>query len=113
MYNEEVRTLPNVDEEGVIALAGAPPGRLRRLNLAFNRVGDRGVAALAGAAALDGLEWLNVYEEHDGPALLGPGESLTEGQQSALRQAITRGLLSSAHDCSDGGLLVALAECCV
>jgi phosphoribosylformylglycinamidine synthase subunit PurL len=32
------------------------------------------------------------------------------GVQSACREAIAEGLLSSAHDCSDGGLAVAAAE---
>ncbi len=31
----------------------------------------------------------------------------------ALHEAIVTGAVSSAHDCSDGGLAVALAECCV
>ncbi|MGH9419627.1 MAG: phosphoribosylformylglycinamidine synthase subunit PurL, partial [Thermoanaerobaculia bacterium] len=31
----------------------------------------------------------------------------------ALHEAIVSGAISSAHDCSDGGLAVALAECCV
>jgi phosphoribosylformylglycinamidine synthase len=31
----------------------------------------------------------------------------------ALLEAIRAGLVSSAHDCSDGGLAVALAECCI
>ena len=34
------------------------------------------------------------------------------GVQAACREAIARGLLSSAHDCADGGLAVALAESC-
>ncbi|MBU1146927.1 MAG: phosphoribosylformylglycinamidine synthase subunit PurL, partial [Candidatus Omnitrophica bacterium] len=33
-------------------------------------------------------------------------------QRTAL-EAIKKGLLSSAHDCSEGGLAVALAECCI
>ena len=33
--------------------------------------------------------------------------------QDVCRQAIQKGLVRSAHDCSDGGLAVALAECCV
>jgi phosphoribosylformylglycinamidine synthase II len=33
--------------------------------------------------------------------------------QRAAREIIGRGLVSSAHDCSDGGLFVALAECCL
>jgi phosphoribosylformylglycinamidine synthase subunit PurL len=31
----------------------------------------------------------------------------------ALRASIGKGLLQSAHDCSDGGFAVALAECCI
>lgn len=31
----------------------------------------------------------------------------------ALLEAISAGVINSAHDCSDGGLAVALAECCV
>jgi phosphoribosylformylglycinamidine synthase subunit PurL len=31
----------------------------------------------------------------------------------ALLEAIKEGVVSSAHDCSDGGLAVALAECCI
>ena len=30
----------------------------------------------------------------------------------ALTGAMSRGLVASAHDCSDGGLAVSLAECC-
>ena len=30
----------------------------------------------------------------------------------ALASSMKSGLVSSAHDCSDGGLAVALAECC-
>ncbi|MCK4460560.1 MAG: phosphoribosylformylglycinamidine synthase subunit PurL [candidate division Zixibacteria bacterium] len=33
--------------------------------------------------------------------------------QDSLLAAITRGWIRSAHDCSDGGLAVALAECCI
>jgi phosphoribosylformylglycinamidine synthase II len=33
--------------------------------------------------------------------------------QECVIRAIERGQLSSAHDCSDGGLAVALAECCL
>ncbi|MGI8424030.1 MAG: phosphoribosylformylglycinamidine synthase subunit PurL [Chloroflexota bacterium] len=34
------------------------------------------------------------------------------GVQAACREAISQALLSSAHDCSDGGLAVALSESC-
>jgi phosphoribosylformylglycinamidine synthase len=37
-----------------------------------------------------------------------------EGRTQALcRRAIRQGIIVSAHDCSDGGLAVALGECCI
>jgi len=33
--------------------------------------------------------------------------------QNVCREAIKKNLLSSAHDCSDGGLAIALAESCI
>jgi phosphoribosylformylglycinamidine synthase len=33
--------------------------------------------------------------------------------QRCCLEAIKKGILNSAHDCSDGGLLVTLAECCI
>ncbi len=38
---------------------------------------------------------------------------LERSVQAFLRQAITAGLVASAHDLSDGGLAVAAAECCI
>src|SRR5947207_32200 len=32
---------------------------------------------------------------------------------TACRKMVESGLLASAHDCAEGGLAVALAECCV
>ena len=83
----------------------------------FKRDGDRIV--LLGAAAVDG-----------DPADLGGSEYLSvihdrvEGRpridlrlelrvQNVCRSAVREGLLSSAHDCSDGGLAVAIAESAV
>ena len=39
--------------------------------------------------------------------------ALERAVQAFLRQAITQGLVASAHDLSDGGLAVAAAECCI
>ena len=33
--------------------------------------------------------------------------------QRAVRAAVSAGLVTAAHDCSEGGVAVALAECCV
>jgi phosphoribosylformylglycinamidine synthase len=39
--------------------------------------------------------------------------ALERSVQAFLRQAISQGLVASAHDLSDGGLAVAAAECCM
>ena len=39
--------------------------------------------------------------------------SIEKAVQDTLLEAIEQGLVSSAHDCSEGGLAVALAECCL
>ena len=39
--------------------------------------------------------------------------ALERSVQAFLRQAISQGLVASAHDLSDGGLAVAAAECCI
>jgi len=38
---------------------------------------------------------------------------LEKAVQRTAGEAIRKGLISSAHDCSEGGLAVALAECCI
>jgi phosphoribosylformylglycinamidine synthase len=38
---------------------------------------------------------------------------LEKSVQHTVEEAIKEGLVSSAHDCSEGGLAVALAECCI
>lgn len=63
--------------------------------------------------ALGGSEYLKVIHNQvrgDAPNLDLEAE---EGVQRAVLEAIKKGLLNSAHDCSEGGLIAALAECCI
>ncbi|MBK7722227.1 MAG: phosphoribosylformylglycinamidine synthase subunit PurL [Austwickia sp.] len=62
---------------------------------------------------LDGSEWAHVVHQHLGglpPAVDFPAE-LTLA--ATLAQACEEGLVAAAHDLSDGGLAVALAEACL
>ena len=65
-----------------------------------------------GTAELGGSEYLKVM--HD--LVRGDCPSLDLARERALQgllaEAAAHGLLQSAHDCSDGGIAVALAECC-
>ena len=66
----------------------------------------------AGANALGGSRYLKVCHG----LKLGPPPSIDLAYeikiQNAVRDLIREGLVKSAHDCSEGGLAVALAECC-
>jgi phosphoribosylformylglycinamidine synthase II len=84
----------------------------------FQREGDEvyllGVDALRGEATdLAGSEYLKLF--HDGLVAGRPRIDLdieVRVQRLCLDAARAR-LLASAHDCSRGGLAVALAECCI
>jgi len=79
----------------------------------FKREGD--VVFLLGETRdeLGGSEYLKVVhglETGQPPRLNLPEERAV---QQACLEAIRAGIVSSAHDCSDGGLAVAVAECCI
>ena len=83
----------------------------------FRSPGDRVVLLGAGApgsaaASLAGSEFLELFHGRvvGQPAI---DLDLERRVQDVCRNAIAQGLLSSAHDCSDGGLAVTLAECCI
>ncbi|MGE5849799.1 MAG: phosphoribosylformylglycinamidine synthase subunit PurL [Candidatus Methylomirabilota bacterium] len=79
----------------------------------FKRDGD--VVVLLGETReeLGGSEYLKVVHNREE----GRPPRLDLARERAVQQAclaaIRAGIVSSAHDCSDGGLAVALAECCV
>lgn len=62
---------------------------------------------------LGGSEYLKVlhYREQGSPPFLSI--ETEKALQDFVLNVIHEGLVQSAHDCSDGGLAVALAECCV
>ncbi len=75
---------------------------------------ERDLVVLLGSnrGELGGSEYLKVV--HDRVAGRPPAVDLTleRGVQRTCRAAVEAGLLSSAHDVSEGGLAVALAEAC-
>jgi phosphoribosylformylglycinamidine synthase len=79
----------------------------------FKQTGD--VILLVGKTREDlgGSEYLKVlhHREQGSPPLLNPDTEHTLHQ--FILKVIREGLVRSAHDCSDGGLAVTLAECCV
>ena len=79
----------------------------------FKEEGDLVVLLGLNRDELGGSEYLKVV--HGQVAGKPPAVDLVleRGIQRTCRLAVEQGLLSSAHDVSEGGLAVALAECCI
>jgi len=79
----------------------------------FKAAGHRIALLGPDAVSLGGSEYVwTLHQRVAGP--LAPLDLETERRvQSAVRAAVGAGLVTSAHDCADGGLAVALAESCV
>ena len=101
-----------IDPTPVIGVVGLLEHADRVLTRRFQRSGDLIVLLGEGRGELGGSEYLaRVHDLVRGvpPALdLGAEHAL----QNLLVELASERLIRSAHDCSDGGLAVTLAECC-
>jgi phosphoribosylformylglycinamidine synthase subunit PurL len=96
-----------------IAMVGLVEPVERTCASTFREAGD--IVAVVGALAgeVGGSEYLAARfgKEAGRPPPLDLARE--KAVQATVRRAVREGVLSSAHDCSDGGLAVALAECCM
>jgi phosphoribosylformylglycinamidine synthase II len=97
----------------VIGMAGLLDDADRRCTQWFESGGDR--VALIGPekVSLGGSEYLWVVHRRVAGRLAPLDFELERAAQEACRAAIGARLLRSAHDCSEGGIAVTLAESCV
>ncbi len=97
----------------VVGIVGRLPDPARAAGLAFQREGD--VIALVGSfrPSLVGSELAKLR----GIAPRGPLPELDRaaiaGAHELVRSAVRGGALASAHDIAEGGVAVALSECCL
>ncbi len=111
LYNESpsgaVYPTPVIGMVGLIDdLAHITRATFQRDSAAILLLGDLG-------GELGGSEYLATIH---GTVIGAPPRCDVEGEKAlidVLLEAIRSGAISSAHDCSDGGLAVALAECCI
>ncbi|HET6893186.1 MAG TPA: phosphoribosylformylglycinamidine synthase subunit PurL [Pyrinomonadaceae bacterium] len=102
----------------VIGMIGLVEDVHRVVQSGFKNEGD--VIALLGTTGddLSVSEYTATVTGLSGKGLLATGDvprlnlDLERAVQAACLEAAEEGLLQSAHDCADGGLAVALAECC-
>ncbi len=112
LYNESEES-GAIDPTPVIGMVGLLPDHARRLSAAFAADGD--LVLLVGRTGNDlgGSEYLKVLHGQ----VEGSPPALDLGRERAAHafvlEAAGAGLLRSAHDVAEGGMLVALAECCL
>ncbi|HTA05808.1 MAG TPA: AIR synthase-related protein, partial [Solirubrobacteraceae bacterium] len=97
----------------VIGMVGLLPDAHRAGQLGFARAGDQ--IALVGpfVPSLDASELAKLRGQALPDGLPEFEIEAVRGAQAAVRDAVREGSLSSAHDIAEGGLAVALAECCL
>ncbi len=115
LYNETQGT--GIYPTPIVGCLGLLDDVRANVGMGFQRAGDTvvllGVSGLgADASALAGSEYLEIMH---GPVAGMPALDL--GKEAALQRAcrrlVSEGVIRSAHDCSEGGLAVALAESCI
>ncbi len=95
-----------------VAMVGLVEPVERTCTSHFKNPGDVVLVVGALAGEVGGSEYLAMLGHEAGrpPALDLEREKAV---QATVRRGVQEGILSSAHDCSEGGLAVALAECCM
>ncbi len=98
----------------MVGMLGVMDDVSKHCDARFKDEGD--IVALLGpatAAWLDGSEYQKVRFGRVEGRVPDVDLELEKELQRMLRDGIGAGLIKSAHDCAEGGLAVALAECCI
>ena len=110
-YNQ-TGTVP-IHPTPVIGVLGVHDDVRRRLCLAFGAEGDGIVLLGRTGEEFGGSAWAHVLHGHLGGCPPAPDLDAERRLAAVLAEAAAAGLLSAAHDLSDGGLAIALAESCL
>src|SRR5438067_1489710 len=110
LYNENPAGV--VDPTPTIGMVGLIDEEQHITTQWFKNAGD--VVILAGQAGneLGGSQFLKICHGRKQAPPPRVDLELEIKMQNAVRDLIREGLVKSAHDCSEGGLAVALTECC-
>jgi phosphoribosylformylglycinamidine synthase subunit PurL len=99
----------------IIGMLGVVPDVSRRVGIGFRSDGDRIwlVGDLQPEGSMGASEYLAVVNGREAGRPAPLKLELELNLQKAVRELVRNGLVKTAHDCSEGGLAVALAECCI
>ena len=103
----------SVNPTPTVAIVGLVPDVTRVARSAFVGVGK--TIALVGKSTgeLGGSEYLKAFFDKTAGKVPKLDLALEKKVQRLVRELVRAQLVDSAHDCSEGGLAVTLAECCV
>jgi phosphoribosylformylglycinamidine synthase subunit PurL len=96
-----------------IAMLGVLEDVRNHATAGWKRDGDLVVLLGGGVAQLDGSEYLEVLHGAVAGRLRPPDLEAAAALIQCVTKAVAEQLVASAHDCAEGGLAVALAECCI
>jgi phosphoribosylformylglycinamidine synthase len=97
----------------VVGVLGVLDDVRRRVPIGFSRPGARVVLLGTTRAEFGGSAWAQVAHGHLGGRPPTVDLDAERAAASLLADAARAGLLDAAHDVSDGGLAIALAESCL
>jgi phosphoribosylformylglycinamidine synthase len=97
----------------VVGMLGVMDDVTKTVDHRFKDEGDVVLLLGPGTVALDGSEYQKVHYGRVEGRIPDVDLELERRLQAAVREGVRRGLLKSAHDCAEGGLAVALAECAI
>ncbi|MDD2353253.1 MAG: phosphoribosylformylglycinamidine synthase subunit PurL [Atribacterota bacterium] len=97
----------------VIGMAGIIEDFKNVCTMSFKNDGDLVILLGKNREELGGSEYLKVIHNIEKGLPPQLDLNLEKAVQDVCRESIQAGIISSAHDCSDGGLAVTLAECCI
>jgi phosphoribosylformylglycinamidine synthase subunit PurL len=113
LYNESPPPGGPIYPTPVIGMVGKLPDACAAGRLGFVRAGD--AVAIVGPfqPSLQASELAKLWGWELPDCLSAVDIDAVSGAQATIRTAVRAGTLSSAHDIAEGGLAVALAECCL
>ena len=97
----------------VIAMLGVLDDVRCHATAGWRSSGDVVVLLGGGVPQLDGSEYLAALHGVAAGRLRRPDLASTAALIRCVAEAVSQQLVSSVHDCADGGIAVALAECCI
>ncbi|HBY57531.1 MAG TPA: phosphoribosylformylglycinamidine synthase subunit PurL [Candidatus Atribacteria bacterium] len=97
----------------IIGMAGIIEDCNQLCPMSFKNDSDLIVLIGENKEEIGGSEYLKVFHNMEKGLPPQIDLNLEKSVQDACRESIQAGIISSAHDCSDGGLAIALAECCI